>query len=119
MERPLAARGRVSGRVADPLYQEIEQLVPSGLPPDIRDDVISELFLAVLDGSLSRDRLQSGGRAIMDRAIDNCGACRWTALRSLDAPITESGMTLADIIADDRAMDDFKALFDEERDDDY
>jgi len=37
----------------------------------------------------------------------------------LDAPITESGRTLADIIADDRAMDDFNALFDEDRDDDY
>lgn len=117
MVRPLAAKGRVSGRVADPLYQEIEQLVPSGLPPDIRDDVISELILAVLDGSLSRDRLQSGGRAIMDRTIDKCGASRWTTHRSLDAPITESGMTLADVIADDRALDAFEALFDEELDD--
>lgn len=117
--RPLAATGRVSGRIADPLYQEIEQLVPSGISADIREDVISELYVAVLEGSLSDGRLRSCGRAIMNRTIDKCGACRWTAPRSLDAPIAESRKTLADIIADDRAMDDFNALFDEDRDDDY
>lgn len=36
-------------------YHRIVELVPANLPPDMRDDIVQSIFLALLEGSLRRD----------------------------------------------------------------
>ena len=102
-------RPRAINPTADPLYAEIARSVPHGIDPALRDDMISQAYLEVLEGRLDRTRLREGVRKVRGRVF-SAFANPW-GNRSLDAPLREGGTgTAADLIADDRALEAFEAL---------
>lgn len=62
----------------------------------IRDDVMGEMFLAIMEGRLERDRIKSEARRYTSRAIDQWQS-RW-APASIDEDMTGEGFRLVDLI---------------------
>ncbi|MCC8955206.1 hypothetical protein H8B02_17720 [Bradyrhizobium sp. Pear77] len=80
-------------------YHSIVAMVPSYLPPDVRDDVAQSIMLALLEGTLRRDQLKARvGEFVRlhHREANKVGVGKF-GLRSLDAPaFTDGSKTLAD-----------------------
>ena len=110
--RPLRSSARSRSNINDDLYIEIDRLVPAGIADDIRAEAISELYLAVLDGTIARDQLAAKGRAVLNRVTDFCGLHGQTV--SLDLPIGEGGASYVDNVRDETALDAFDRLFDDD-----
>lgn len=108
--RPVA---RSSSPVKDDLYAEIDRLVPVSIADDVRSDIISELYLAVLDGSVPRDRLAEKGGAVLNRTVDFCGHGRHGPL-SLDIMFDKDGNSFLDLLEDESASDAFDRIFDDD-----
>lgn len=70
------------------LMRSIEAVIPSGLSPDVKDDLFQELAIAVLDGTESLDALRNRVNKYLSRA--RAFAPSWSML-SLDAPLHEDG----------------------------
>lgn len=96
--RALRPVGRITSGIADALYNRIERLIPSGYARDIRDDIASELYLAVLSGEIPEDRIEQDGRRILNRVLDETGASWFGPTVSLDEVIGEDGFTLGHTI---------------------
>jgi hypothetical protein len=82
-------------------YHRIAALVPSHLPPDIRDDIVQSIFLALHEGTLQRDQLKVLVREFIKahyREANRHGIGKY-GLVSLDAPIrADSDLRLIDRI---------------------
>jgi transposase len=63
----------------------------------IRDDVMGDMFLAMMEGKLSRDQIKTEARRYTGRAIDQWQS-KW-APASIDEALTEDGLRLIDLIA--------------------
>ena len=63
----------------------------------LRDDVVGDMFLAMMEGRLSRDRIKIEARRYSGRAIDQWQS-RW-APASIDEDLTGEGFRLVDLIA--------------------
>lgn len=63
----------------------------------IRDDVMGDMFLAMMEGKLSRDQIKTEARRYSGRAIDQWQS-KW-APASIDEALTEDGLRLIDLIA--------------------
>jgi hypothetical protein len=82
---------------ASQLIDRINAVVPRTLPRDMRDDIIGEMTLAVIEGRLKIEDVESRAAEFV-RASFKADHNRWGAL-SLDKPIFEDGtMTLGDTI---------------------
>lgn len=80
---PLGERFRTA-LTQNEIYAAINRAVPLRLPAHVRDDVLGEMVLAVLEGALDLDAVQAKAREYLrryDRASE-----RWKLI-SLDAPI--------------------------------
>lgn len=86
---------------SNPLYARIASAVGHYLAPDIREDAISEIWLAMEEGKISVDRIEGEARRYSNRVVGSF-ASRFQP-RSLDEDITGDGFRLIDTIADDRA----------------
>ncbi len=62
----------------------VSAALPRSLPPHVRDDVMSDMVLAVLDGSLAMSAIAGSARAFLNKHRQECGAYREI---SLDSPI--------------------------------
>ncbi|WP_411341384.1 hypothetical protein V6U71_05960 [Sphingopyxis sp. J-6] len=111
--RSLKPGSQSSSRLRDNLYREIDRLIPLGLAEDIRADAISDIYLAVLDGTLSRDQIAEGGRKILNRVVDFCGLGRHSPV-SLDIKYLDDGTTYVDSLEDEEALAAFERIFDDE-----
>jgi len=112
MQRQLLPNGRSSSRIADPLFQEIECHIPLGLAEDIRADLISEIYVTILEGSMSLPQLRAEGWKFVGRVIEAYGVSTWSKTISLDAQ-TADGRPLSDTIADGNAEDAFERIFED------
>jgi hypothetical protein len=68
-------------------------MVPQGLPPDVRDDIVQSIFMALLEGSLQRNQVKERIRQFVtahNREANKHGVGKY-GLRSLDAPIFDDG----------------------------
>ncbi|MBB4857207.1 transposase [Novosphingobium chloroacetimidivorans] len=87
------------------LFARIRRAVPSGLEQSLRDDVTSELYLAVLQGDITIDAIERHARTYVGRAFT-----LWASAfgpQSLDAPLgTDDDRSLADLIGDDSYLDE-------------
>lgn len=63
----------------------------------IRDDVMGEMYLAMMEGRLERQNIKTEARRYTGRAIDQWQS-RW-APASIDEALTEDGLRLIDLIA--------------------
>ncbi len=62
----------------------------------IRDDVMGDMFLAMMEGRLERQQIKNEARRYSGRAIDQWQS-RW-APASIDEALTEDGLRLVDLI---------------------
>lgn len=111
---PFRDTGSKPSPINDSLYARINSLVPPYFAKDVRADVISEIYLAVLDGSLPIERLLLDGRAIMTRAAGFCGV--GSTILSLDVAVGDAYSPMIDFIEDKDAFDAFERIFEEDED---
>jgi hypothetical protein len=79
----------------DPLWQEAAKAVPSGLEPDVRDDLISDMVVMMIEGEATD--MKAAFRLARTRYNQMMGTFRE---RSLDAPIAGTeGLTMLDKLA--------------------
>lgn len=79
------ARPHATNPSSDPLYARISAAVPRGIDPALRDDMISQAYLEVLEGQLKEDRLAEGVKKVRGR-IFQAFANPWGNV-SLDAAL--------------------------------
>lgn len=108
--RALRPTGRTTLQVADPLFQRIEPYIPSYFNQDIREDLISEIYVAILDGSLTLANLESEGWRFISNALNANGLSPWEKSISLDAE-NENGRALISVLADPAYLEDSETNF--------
>ncbi|MFY9350511.1 MAG: hypothetical protein WBL20_19240 [Sphingobium sp.] len=97
--------------LGDPLARRINAAVPAWLDQHLRDDVISETYLAVWEGQIADDRTLSKHVERFSRVARDTYTSKW-GNRSIDAPIAPgSDFTIADRLADPAALAAFDRLF--------
>ncbi|ALJ14093.1 hypothetical protein [Sphingopyxis macrogoltabida] len=103
-----------SSSVKDALFGRIDALVPRAFADDIRSDIISDLYVAVLEGVIPENELEALGGAIMNRTISDCGASRFSKTMSLNERLSDdSETTLGDTLIDPAALQAFDHIFEE------
>lgn len=105
--RTLRPTGRITHQVADPLFQRIEPYIPSHFSDDIREDLISEVYVAILDGSLTLAELEAEGWRLIGDALKANGRSPWEKSISLDAE-NESGRALISTLADPAYLEELE-----------
>lgn len=107
------AAGPVTFRpVREALYRRVAASVPRGLPEHLRDDVISEMMLAVYEGLIPAGEITRHAERFA-RAARGAFASKWGPI-SLDQPrFDDSNETLAAAIPDPRALAAFDYIFEE------
>lgn len=111
--KPLRPDYRATSGIGDTTYNLIERCVPSSYAPDIRADIISTIYLAVLDGSLPEERLLLDGRSVLYQFVRSHGIMYQTTV-SIDEELSEDGERYIDNLADDNALDAFERIFDDD-----
>lgn len=77
------------------LIHQVRALLPPSLPPEMREDVSQQVLVSILSGEC---RLSSLKTAIKN-AIRDCNRFGNSfQFTSMDAPLSESGLTLADVL---------------------
>lgn len=106
-QRALAMRARLKierGRQGELLMDRIKAVMPRGLDAVLRDDVVGEIYLAVIEGRVEPEQIGAVARSFVNR-----GLREWQPFygpRSLDAAIgTDGSRTLADLVGDETAVD--------------
>lgn len=87
-----------AGAAVDPLYSAADKAVPRTYSKDVRDDVISSIFLAVIEGEIDAREIPTKAKQFVSAYWR--GRPEFHAL-SFDAPVGDSGgrLTLHDVIA--------------------
>lgn len=110
--RRAETKARVSRPIRDRLYRRIASYVPRWLDQHLHDDVTSEAYVALLDGTISEADLRQNVERFARVARDSF-ASKW-GHRSLSARLfTDSDVTLADFIPDPAALAAFDRIFEE------
>ena len=96
---------------SDPLYARIASAVPRTMSEALRDDVISEIYVAVSSGEMADDAIEREAKRFANAAIGQFES-KWGP-RPIDQPMFDDGRrTLADIIPDPSALAAFARLDD-------
>ena len=84
------------------IYAAAKAVVPVGIPKDVRDDIISMICLAVLEGEIKIDDVPRLSREFTNRHYRQFSKFNTV---SLDAPIwSDSGKTLHDTLTTENAV---------------
>ncbi len=76
-------------------YHAVAAMVPSNLPPEVRDDIVQSIFMALLEGSLRRDEVKARvGQFVKahNREANKHGTGKF-GLISIDVPAYAEGST--------------------------
>ena len=93
----------------DPLYRRVRDALPGWLHPELRDDVISEMVLSILEGAAPEADILAQAKRFANAATAEYRS-KWAPI-SLDSPMFEdSTETLADCIADPAALEAFDRI---------
>jgi hypothetical protein len=86
----------------DTTLDRVRRAIARTLPADIRDDAISDLYLAVLSGTVDLDEVEKQARKFGNRVL-NAFASKFGP-RSLDQELGDAdGFTLMDTLVDERS----------------
>lgn len=106
------ARGIKTGEARpfrDALYARIASAVPRWVTDVTRDDIISEMYVAIREGTLREDDIEANAQRFATKAV-----AMWESKfgpRSLDVPLFEDGnTTLGDTIPDASALAAFDRI---------
>jgi len=110
--KPLRPVYRARSGISDETYNLIERCVPTSYAPDVREDIASSIYLAVLDGSIPRERLLLDGRSVLYYVLRSHGIMYQTMV-SVDEEQSDEGERYIDLLADETALDAFDRIFDE------
>lgn len=88
----------------DPIFARISRAVPRSVDPMLREDVLSDIYLAIREGVLHPRDVEAAARKFIGAAFA-AWANRWGNL-SLDvaASAVGNGPTFADLIEDEHAL---------------
>lgn len=106
-QRPSRPKRKASGPaitpLSNPLYAQIAEAVGRAIAPDLRDDVISDMWLAIAEGRLSEEQVAVAAAQYRGKTI-GLYASRFGP-RSLDEDIggEGDGFRMLDLIRDDRS----------------
>lgn len=96
----IARAGRLGG---EQIMSQIRAAVPRGIDKAVRDDVEAEIYLAVIEGRIEVEQIQSVARSYVSRGLK-----QWQSAygpRSLDAPIgADDCRTRGEMIEDATAL---------------
>lgn len=99
---------------SDPLYARISAAVPRWLTPATRDDVISEMYIAICDGTLREDDIEARAKRFASVAAAQFES-RYGPI-SIDMPRwDQGGTTIGECIPDPQALAAFNHMFEQER----
>lgn len=94
---------------SDALYARIAEVVPLWLSPALRDDVISEMYVAVIEGALAEEEVKANAARFANAALAQFESKYGP--RSIDEKLFAEGKdTLADRLPDPAALERFDAL---------
>lgn len=94
--------------LSDPIYGRIARFVPRGVDQNLREDIISDVYLAIREGRLHPRNIEAEARRFINAAF-GAFANRWGAL-SLDALIADEGATFLDMLPDPAALEAFERI---------
>jgi hypothetical protein len=107
--QPHAARAKTAPAApinarSNPLYAAVAQAIGRGLAPDLADDAISDLWLAVEEGTVKVEELKKSAARFRGRV--NRRYANKAKFRSLDEEIgSGDGFRMIDLLRDDRSSD--------------
>jgi hypothetical protein len=87
----------------DPIFGRIARAVPRGVDPMLRDDIMSDVYLAIREGRVHPREIEQVAKQFISAAFA-AFSNRWGAI-SLDATIGDgSTATFLDALEDERAL---------------
>lgn len=92
----------------DAIYGEIARNVPRHLAPDLRDDIIGDIYEAIISGDFRRQLIK---RYAADYV--RAGVARWAdgfGQRDINAPLSAGGASISDLIEDGTALNEIGDL---------
>ena len=104
----VAATSRIVASEAAEIMAELRHATRRMADQTLRDDVISEMFLDLMEGRLLRDRITAEAKSYCSRAVGQWQSA-WGAV-SLDEDLTGDGFRLVDVIPCPSADDWLQAM---------
>lgn len=92
----LVTARRIAREEAELILRELQAATRHVSDPALRDDVIGEMYLDLIEGRLARDRIKAEVRRYSGQAL-NRWQSRWAPV-SIDEDMTGDGFRLADLI---------------------
>jgi hypothetical protein len=94
----------------DPIYGRIARAVPRTVDPILRDDIVSDVYLAIREGRLHPREIEAAATKFISAAFA-AWANRWGAL-SLDALIGDGadGPSFIELVEDEAALAAFDRI---------
>lgn len=106
----ISARHKVSRDGGAAIMEKVKRAVPRDLEHALRDDIISEIFVAVIEGRIEEDQIKAAARSFIARGI-----AEWQSRygpRSLDEKLSQdSSATLGDLIEDHTSASHIEELY--------
>lgn len=104
---PAKPRKQLPGR--DDLFSQVKSALSFMVDPVLRDDAVSEMYLAVLEGTITLSQIRQEARKFSSDSV-----AKWQnnfGPRSLDAALGEGDLSLLDRLEDRTALEAFDRLF--------
>jgi DNA-binding CsgD family transcriptional regulator len=95
----------------DPLYAAIDGKLPRGLPADLRDEIVSDMYIFALERRMTAEQVCSRTRRFVNRAYSKW-ASKFGPLSLDQKLIDDAELTRLDLLADPTAFDAFNRLDD-------
>jgi len=106
----ISARLKVSRTSGADILEKVKRAVPDRLERALRDDITSEIFVAVIEGRIDEDQIKAAARSFIAR-----GVAEWQSRygpRSLDEKLGQDGsLTLGDLIEDQTTTAQIDEIF--------
>lgn len=105
-------QGNAAQSIEIRLFEQIRNALPDAMDPVLRDDAISEIYLAVIEGKLSAGRIKAEAKRYANRQV-----AEWQSRygpRSLDEVMGDTDLTMLELIEDPSALAAFDRIFEQD-----
>ena len=97
----MLARRRLTSERYEQILAEVRQAIPTGTDPSIRDEVLSDASMAMIEGRLQIERLKPAIRRMVARLT--YGSAEERRQRDIDGVIAGDKLRLSDVLGDNTA----------------